>query len=35
MIINKQDSGHAAAPAKGKLMKRLVEPGAETNRIEP
>jgi hypothetical protein len=35
MIIDKQYSGHAAAPAKGKLMRTLVDPGAETNRIEP
>jgi hypothetical protein len=35
MVVNEQNSGHAAAPARGRLMRILVDPGSETNRIEP
>src|SRR5437764_6849075 len=35
MVVNKQYARHAVAPARGRLMRTLVDPGAETNRIEP
>ena len=34
MVIDKQDSSHAAAPS-GREMEMLVEPGAETSRSDP
>src|SRR5690242_20716238 len=35
VIVDKQDSSHAAAPARGRLMRMLVDPGSETKRREP
>src|SRR6478672_9879062 len=35
MIVDEKDTGHAAAPARGRLISTLVDPGAETNRIVP
>jgi hypothetical protein len=29
MVVDKQDTGHAAAPRKGRLMRTLVDPGTD------